>query len=44
MEKNLGKEYANRAQREAFLKDNCEKVEQLKQVREIAPDIAIIEV
>ena len=27
MEKHLGKEYANRVQREAFLKDNCEKVE-----------------
>lgn len=28
MEKNIGKEYANAIQREAFLKDNCDKVEE----------------
>jgi hypothetical protein len=28
MEKEIGKEYQDRAQREAFLKDNCDKVEE----------------
>lgn len=28
MEKEIGKEYKNQSQREAFLKDNCDKVEE----------------
>jgi len=26
-QKQIGKEYSNKAEREAFLKDNCDKVE-----------------
>ncbi len=38
MEKHLGKEYANRAQREAFLKDNCEKVENKGYMKAFTPE------
>ena len=38
MEKHLGKEYANRAQREAFLKDNCEKVENKGYMKPFTPE------
>lgn len=38
MEKHLGKEYANKAQREAFLKDNCEKVENKGYMKPFTPE------
>jgi len=38
MEKHLGKEYANRVQREAFLKDNCEKVENKGYMKPFTPE------
>ena len=38
MDKHLGKEYANGAQREAFLKDNCEKVENKGYMKAFTPD------
>lgn len=38
MEKHLGKEYANRAQRESFLKDNCEKVENKGYMKPFTPE------
>lgn len=38
MEKHLGKEYANRAQRESFLKDNCEKVENKGYMKAFTPE------
>ena len=38
MEKNLGKEYADRAQREAFLKDNCDKVEEKGYMKSYTPE------
>jgi hypothetical protein len=38
MEQHLGKEYANRAQREAFLKDNCEKVENKGYMKAFTPE------
>jgi hypothetical protein len=38
MEKHLGKEYAHRAQREAFLKDNCEKVENRGYMKQFTPE------
>ena len=53
MEHTLGKDIANPAQREAFLKDNCDKVEnkgymkkftpeQLQQHKEILADLSIV--
>jgi hypothetical protein len=38
MEKQLGKEYTNRAQRETFLKDNCEKVENKGYMKPFTPE------
>jgi hypothetical protein len=38
MEKYLGKEYANKAQREAFLKDNCAKVENKGYMKPFTPE------
>ena len=38
MEKNIGKEYANRAQREAFLKDNCDAVEERGYMKAYSPE------
>jgi len=38
MEKHLGKEYANDVQREAFLKDNCEKVENKGYMKPFTPE------
>ena len=38
MEKHLGKEYANREQRESFLKDNCEKVENKGYMKPFTPE------
>jgi len=38
MKTNLGKEYSNRAQREAFLKDNCEKVEEKGYMKAFTPE------
>jgi len=38
MEKHLGKEYVNRVQREAFLKDNCEKVENKGYMKPFTPE------
>ncbi|MDR1373163.1 MAG: hypothetical protein LBJ17_08655 [Dysgonamonadaceae bacterium] len=38
MEKHLGKEYANRAQKESFLKDNCEKVENKGYMKQFTPE------
>ena len=38
MDKTIGKDIQNPLARQAFLKDNCDTVE------EIAPDIAIIEI
>jgi hypothetical protein len=38
MEKYLGKEYANKAEREAFLKDNCEKVEEKGYMKPFTPE------
>ena len=38
MEKNLGKEYANRADREAFLKDNCDRVENRGYMKPFTPE------
>jgi len=38
MDKHLGKEYANKAQREAFLKDNCEKVENKGYMKPFTPE------
>ena len=38
MERQLGKEYANKAQREAFLKDNCEKVENKGYMKPFTPE------
>ena len=38
MEKYLGKDYANAAQREAFLKDNCEKVENKGYMKPFTPE------
>ena len=38
MEKYLGKEYANKAQREAFLKDNCAKVENKDYMKPFTPE------
>lgn len=45
MDKHLGKDIENLVAREAFLKDNCDKVidEQLYTIKEIAPEIVIIE-
>jgi hypothetical protein len=38
MERNLGKEYTNKVQREAFLKDNCEKAEVKGYMRAFTPE------
>lgn len=38
MEKTLGKEYQNATQREAFLKDNCDKVEEKGYMKPYSPD------
>ena len=38
MEKHLGKEYTNSVQREAFLKDNCEKVENKGYMKPFTPE------
>jgi len=38
MEKYLGKEYANKAQRESFLKDNCEKIEEKGYMKPFTPE------
>lgn len=38
MEKTIGKEYANLAQREAFLKDNCTKVEKKGYMKPFTPE------
>ena len=38
MEKYLGKDYANTAQREAFLKDNCERVEEKGYMKPFTPE------
>jgi hypothetical protein len=38
MERNLGKEYTNKVQREAFLKDNCEKAEEKGYMKPFTPE------
>jgi len=38
MEKNLGKEYTNKAQRESYLKDNCEKAEEKGYMKAFKPE------
>jgi len=38
MEKNIGKEYSNKAQREAYLKDNCDKVEEKGYMKFFTPE------
>jgi hypothetical protein len=38
VQKQIGKEYANRAQREAFLKDNCDKVEEKGYMKPYTPE------
>jgi septal ring factor EnvC (AmiA/AmiB activator) len=38
MEKQLGKEYVNKAQRESYLKDNCEKVESKGYMKPFTPE------
>jgi hypothetical protein len=38
MEKYLGKDYANSVQREAFLKDNCEKAENKGYMKPFTPE------
>ncbi|MDR0712124.1 MAG: hypothetical protein LBF67_07260 [Prevotellaceae bacterium] len=38
MEKSLGKEYGSLAQRESFLKDNCEKVETKSYMKPFSPE------
>ena len=38
MEKTIGKEYKNAAQREAFLKDNCDKVEKKGYMKQFTPE------
>jgi hypothetical protein len=38
MEKQLGKEYENKAQRESFLKDNCERVESRGYMKPFTPE------
>jgi len=38
MEKNLGKEYTNKEQRESFLKNNCEKVEEKGYMKPFTPE------
>jgi len=38
MEKYLGKEHANKVQRESFLKDNCEKAEEKGYMKPFTPE------
>jgi hypothetical protein len=38
MEKSLGKEYADKVQRETFLKDNCERVESKGYMKPFTPE------
>lgn len=38
MEKTIGKEYANAVQREAFLKDNCDAVENKGYMKKFTPE------
>lgn len=38
MQREIGKEYANRMQREAFLKDNCDKVEEKGYMKPFTPE------
>lgn len=38
MERTIGKEYANRVQREAFLKDNCDTVEEKGYMKPYTPE------
>jgi hypothetical protein len=38
MEKNLGKEYSNKAQRESFLKANCYKTENKSYMKAFTPE------
>lgn len=38
MEKTIGKEYANAIQREAFLKDNCDAVENKGYMKQFTPE------
>lgn len=38
MEKTIGKEYKNARDREAFLKDNCDKVEEKGYMKPYTPE------
>jgi hypothetical protein len=38
LQKTIGKEYANKSQREAFLKDNCDKVEEKGYMKPYTPE------
>lgn len=38
MQREIGKEYANKMQREAFLKDNCDKVEEKGYMKPFTPE------
>jgi predicted phage tail protein len=38
LQKTIGKEYSNKAQREAFLKDNCDRVEEKGYMKPYTPE------